>query len=158
MDSAGSEISIHTASSHHKIQTGTLGVLGFPQSEDNMQEIMEAVRQAVGPHLLKKLLLYIFDEGSPVDIGRFTLTNLGLAFRGLTGTKHVPWTRKPSCRIVSKFRWYSNTTTYGAYEVFYFDPRKGKNAVLGTVSSSDMNGFLLPIILQIIASQVTSTS
>ena len=154
LSSSGAHVLVHTASSQYKIRTNNIGVLGYLESKDNMQQVMDAVREAITPRLLWKQLSYIFEQRIPVRIARFTLAPMGLSYRGLTGTTQVPWSYKASCRTVSKIRWLTGGTLYGVQEVFYFDPRTGKNAVLGTVSSADMNGFLLPIMLEIIASRL----
>lgn len=156
VSNSGAHVSVHTASSCYKIATIHFGVLGLLEGKDNMHQIMDAVRQAVGPFLVRNILTYIFDQGTPVDIARFTLDHSGLAYRGITGTTKIPWNFKPSFRTTTKTRWLTGGTIHGVQEVVYFNPQTGKNAALGTVTSADINGCFLPNILEIISSQFKS--
>lgn len=155
LSNSGGRISVHTASARYEIAATNIGVLGFFEGKDNMGQIIEVVRQAIAPRLLQKLLTYIFERDVPVDIARFTLTRTGLSHKGIAGVIQIPWSYRPLCRTTTKTRWLTGGTVYGVQEVFYFNPQTGKNVALGTVSSTDMNGFLLPIIIEIIAKQFT---
>jgi hypothetical protein len=136
LSNSGAYIYVRAASSVHKIATKNFGVFGYLEGKDNMQEIIDAIRQAVAPCLLRSFSTYIFDRRIPVDIGRFTLSSVGLSYKGLTGTTCVAWKFKPTCRTTSKIRWLTGGTAYGVQEVSYFNPQTGRDVVLGTVSSS----------------------
>ncbi|HWN95624.1 MAG TPA: hypothetical protein VNT99_11370 [Methylomirabilota bacterium] len=150
LSSHGGYIHLHTPRVRHQIAARCFGAMGFFEGEHNMREVVSAILKLVGERLLSEILAKIFEQNIPIQIGSLRFTAAGIARTGLLSSGAVPWKYRPYHTLGSKGGFYGQT--FGATKVCYDDPSTGKQQHIGTVTSEDLNGFLVPHILDAVRS------
>ncbi len=151
LSSNGGYIHLHTPRARHQIAARCFGAMGFFEGEHNMREIVSAILKLVGERLLREMLSKIFEQNIPIRIGSLQFTAAGIAKTGLLNSGSIPWSYRPYHTLGRKGTFYGEIS--GATKVCYNDPSTGKQQHIGTVTSQDLNGFLVPYLLDVVGSQ-----
>jgi hypothetical protein len=151
LSSSGGYIHLHTPSKRYQIAARCFGAMGFFEGAHNMREVVSAIIKVVGERLLGEILSKVFQQNIPIQIGCLEFNADGIAKTGLLSSGTIPWTYRPYHTLGEKGTFYGQT--FGATKVCYDDPSTGKQQHIGTVTSQDLNGFLVPHIIDVVRSR-----
>lgn len=142
-------IILRSFSDRLKITIRNFSILGYLDTGkvSNYFAICQEVMKRIAPFVLTRLGSKVVN-GHAITIGSFTLESSGITFSGMLGTRRrATWNLRPEVRNMVKRPWYNQATHSGILEVSYFYPPTGKMVTVGSVTSRDENGCLLPHLL-----------
>lgn len=121
----------------------------------NYGAILEAVMHNIGANLLARFISSIL-QGGTVQIGPFEFDLNGITSKGVFGSrKRAGWEYAPEVRSTTKSKWYISSEKSGILEVSYYYPPTGKIISIGSVTSEDENGCLVPILIKAIRARLS---
>jgi hypothetical protein len=144
ISSNGSYIHLHTNERKYTISNTNYGFAGNFSKNDNMQDILHAVLKHTTSPLFRLLLFRLFKLKEVVRIGNFQISSEIISANRFAREVTIPWSLHPTTRPVGRSSALLGRYTGGLIEVIYLHAAKGKMLSLGTTSSADMNGILLP--------------
>lgn len=148
-DSSAGILILRSAATRLKIAIRNFSFQGHDVREvSNYSRICEEVMTRITPTVLQRLAATILSGGT-VTIGSLAVDPSGITCTSMFGgRRRATWDLSPEVRNTSKEHWYAAATQSGILEVSYFYPPTGKMIVVGSVTSRDENGCVLPTLIR----------
>ena len=149
LDQSAGVLILRSAPTRLKIVIRNFSFWGHDVSKvSNYAQICEEVMTRIAPHVLRRLAMGILN-GRTVTIGSLSIDSARVTCAGrFGGRRRATWDLSPEVRTTIKDRWYVATTQSGILEISYFYPPTGRMIVVGSATSRDENGCLLPTLIR----------